>query len=268
MTGLFVDALRRILPPWLSARFERALSVGFRYLAALTLALDAAADVLTQGLLARFPGLGTPTALELIGRSRALIRNQGESDEAYAARLRNWLEIHKEAGSQLQIARSIHEYLRTRPRVRVVNRAGRFVTVNADGSVEIYDGAWDWDSVSNPERNDPAEPWWSDLWVIVYTSEEQWRARPGGLGDLEGDDGFALGHLATREEVDAILGLLAQWKAQHSRIRAVIWCPNPSLFDPMNPATLPDGTWGDWAITVGGSCIASRNPTCRYWEPW
>ena len=260
------DIIGKILPPWLSARVQRGKTAGFRFVWGLVAAVDVMLDAANQGIAAWFPGVGTPTALPYIGRSRGIIRGQGESHADYAARLTRWLETWTEAGSQELIAVSIHEFLSTRPRVRVVNRAGQWVTVEADGTIVRHQSPWDWDSISHPERNDPDEPWWSDLWVII---QSPWEERPGTLGEVTGDDGFAFGHLATHEEVDAVTGLFAQWKGAHSCIRAAIWTTDSSLFDPTDSDTCPNGRWGAWGIFDGTSFVPSdRNiTTCRYWEP-
>ncbi len=86
---------------------------------------------------------------------------------------------------------------------------------------------------------------------------------------MVGEDGFALGHLATHGEVDALKGLLSQWKGLHSCVRAVIWTTDPDLFDPEVPLSCPDGTWGAWSMNVAGVQVPSgRNyTTCHYWEP-
>ncbi|MDX6480352.1 MAG: hypothetical protein QOG85_862, partial [Gaiellaceae bacterium] len=239
----------------------------FRFLYALVAPLDALLDQVQQGLASWFPGRGTPTALPYIGRSRGIIRNQGESEASYAERLGRWLDTWPEAASQELIAVAIHQFLATHPRVRVITRSGLWLTCEADGTIVRTEAAWDWDSISHPQRNDPDAPWWSDMWIVVQLSP--WAQRPGTLGDLTGDDGFALGHLATHPEVDAIKGLIAQWKGAHSRVRAVIWTTDATLFDPEEPASCPNGRWGAWGIYDGTSYVPSdRNiTTCRYWEP-
>lgn len=173
----------------------------------------------------------------------------------------------------LEIAKQVQGYLRTKPRVRIVNRAGFFLTLEQDGATySEHQGTWDWDSVSHPERNDPDEPWWSELWIIVYTAPEQWPFASGTLGDADdvfGDDGLGLGHDVTRKEYDAVRGQASQFKAAHTLVRAVIWCSDPDLFDPTAPATLPDGTWGAWSMDDGtGARIPSGRDltSCRYWE--
>lgn len=254
------------LPKWLADRFPTPRTVGFRYVWAMAAAADAAADVLTRGLDARFPSADTPTALPHIGRSRALLRGQNESDEDYAARLIAWLDVHPEAGWDERIARVVHEYLEAHPRVRIVDRAGQWTTIEEDGTVVRTIAEWNWDGISHPQRSDEDAPWWSDLWLIVYSP---YAARAGTLGDLSGDDGFALGHMVPSDEVQNLKALLAQWKGLHAMLRAVIWTTDPDMFDPSDPDSLPDGTWGAWSMNVDGVQVPSgRNTTtCRYWEP-
>lgn len=265
----FRDAFRSYIPPWLSERLQTGRNRGFSLLWSMIAPLDAAADVLLQGMRAAWPGKGTSTALPYIGRTRGLIRNQNETDAEYAERLRGWLDEWREAGSQLQIAKVVHEYLRTRPKVRIVNRAGKWITVDTDGTVTTHQATFDWDSVSHPER----AGYWSDLWLVVYSAPTQW-GTSGPFLDTAGAptwgaDQLGIGHDDTREEYDALTGLLAQWKAAHSLIRAVIFTSDATLFDPTTPASLPNGQWGEWGNHNSGSRVASsRNlTTCRYWEP-
>lgn len=265
----FRDGFARHTPWWLSDRRYSGKTVGYRFLWAMIAPLDVLMDLLLRGIFAALTGLGTPTALPWIGKTRGLIRWQDESYAAYAARLRGWLDEHKEAGHTRQIAKMVQGFLRTHPRMRIVSRAGVWITREQDGTVTKTEAAWDWDSVSHPSRNDPSSPYWSDLWIIVYATPEQFPLRPGTLGDLSGADGFAIGHMISIEEVDVLKAEIAQWKAAHSRIRAVIWTTDPDLFDPEEPSSLPDGTWGGWGGTGSGSRGRSgRNyTTCRYWEP-
>ncbi|MDX6479517.1 MAG: hypothetical protein QOG85_27, partial [Gaiellaceae bacterium] len=176
------DLLGRLLPPWLADRIQNGRTSAFRFLYALVAPLDALLDQVQQGLASWFPGRGTPTALPYSGRSRGIIRNQGESDASYAERLGRWLDTWPEAASQELIAVAIHEFLATHPRVRVITRSGLWLTCEADGTIVRTEAAWDWDSISHPQRNDPDAPWWSDMWIVVQLSP--WAQRPGTLGDL------------------------------------------------------------------------------------
>lgn len=260
----FRDSIGDYIPVWLRER--PGFTVAYRYLWTFPAMLDAAVEVMLQGIQAAWPGKGTPTALPWIGRTRGILRGQADTQEEFAAKLRAWLDTWRDAGSMEVLARQIRGYLGNHPRVRIVNRAGQWFTVNEDGSEERHQAAWNWDGVSHPKRSDPNHPWWSDLWVIIYPT--QW-ATAGFYGDgATWADSTGFGHQATQLEADAIKGLIAQWKAAHSRVRCVIWTSDAALFDPENPSSLPDGNWGAWG-TTGASRTPGRNrTTCRYWEPW
>ena len=264
----FRDAVRVFVTPWLSDRpgQEKGKTVGFRVVWSMVSSLDQASEMLVEALQAPWPGLGTPTALPKIGRSRGMIRGQLESNASYAARLSTWLDRARQYGSMLAVGRSIHEYLGNRPRVRVYNRAGFCTEIAAGtGVVTTFAAgttAWDWDSVSNPERSG----YWWDLWICVYPTE--W-ADSGLWGDgrLWGARDSGIGHRVTRPEVDAVKSEIEQYKSAHSHVRAVIFTTDATLFDPTVPASQPGGTWGQWSKTVaGGHRVASRNSTCRIWE--
>lgn len=257
----FVDSIAQYVTPWLARRKEKSNS--FTFLWSTIQPLDVATEVLLQGLRARFPGVGTSTALALHGRSRGLLRGQGESSADYAVRLNEWIDRARIWGSQKSLARAIHEYLATRPKVRVVNRAGFWTTVDTDGTVTTYDAAtpFTWDNVSHPER---ASHWWN-TWVIVYTDQWDDTAWPDLiLGYKNG-----VGHKVTPQEADAVKGLVAQHKSEHTYVRAIVFTRDPALFDPANSSTWPDGTWGDWFVMNSSrQCVPSgRNVnSCRIWE--
>ncbi len=266
----FRDTFRRFTVKWLSDRPGQfnGKTVGYRFLWSMISTFDDVAEAGIQAVQAPWPGRGTPTALPLIGRSRGMIRSQGETDDEYAARMISWLDRARQLGSMLSTARAIHEYLGNRPRVRVYNRAGACLEVAANGSVARYDAgttSWDWDSVSNPER---ANYWW-DLWICVYPM--QWSNSPflNAGGRKLGENGTAtIGTTATRQEADAIRGLVDQHKSAHSHVRAVIFTTDETLFDPTDPTTQPDGEWGDWSGKGSGSrTVSHRDVTsCRYLE--
>lgn len=147
--------------------------------------------------------------------------------------------------------------------MRIVTRSGWWVTLEEDGTITTQQGTWDWDSVSHPERAGN----WSELWIIVYPSTFGDQPVWGDPYDAwEGTTGF--GHQVERTTRDAVTGQIAQWKAAHTLVRTVIWTTDGTLFDPNNPASLPDGTWGAWSSGGSGTRVASgRNRTsCRYWE--
>lgn len=262
------DWFAAYIPWWMSDRGKGAPAapgnVIYRFTRSMIAPLDSAMQSLVEGLQAPWPGAGTPTALPRIGQARGILRGQSETDAGYIVRLISWLDTHRQGGSSERLARSFHDYLGNSPRVRVVNRSGAWVTVNADGTVVRNQQAWNWDGVSNPER---AGHWW-DQWIIVYPTE--WAAS-GTIGDGRriGSSGKGIGHQVTREEVDALKSQIIQWKSEHSYVRAAIWTSDATLFDPTVPGSLPDGTWGEWCLprsdprVRGGRNISS----CRFWEP-
>lgn len=253
------DQLRDFVPWWLSDRhYTDGKTVGFRYLWAMIAMLDCYMEFGLQSLIAPWPAVGTPTALPRIARSRGITRGQADTDATFALKLIDWLNKWAGAGTQRQLAIEIQEYLGNHPRVRVVNRAGRMVTVETDGTVSMVDCAWDWDSVSNPER----VGYWSELWIIVYPS--QW-AHTASIND---GPTVGMGHTVSRVEVDAIRGIVAQWKGAHAYVRALIWSDDAAAFDPSTPGTLPNGNWGNWGTRGNGSRVLSDRDTAasRYWE--
>ncbi len=250
----------RYLPAWLSDAYPESPSYGDRWMWLTARFVDATLSVVMQGSLAAV-GRGTPTALKYVGAARGVQRGRLDPDDTYRAKLPTWIDRWKEAGSQRRLAIEIAQYLGD-SRVRVVNRHGHWITVEADGTITETDAPFDWDSVSHPARAAS----WSALWVMIWPT---WDVRPGTLGDLTGDDGHSLGHLSTPQEVEAVKGLCLDFKSGHSCVRAIIWTSDETLFDPENPASLPNGRWGAWGILDGDSYVASdRNlTTCRYWEP-
>ncbi len=265
----FRDAFKKYTVGWLSERPNQlgGKTAGYRVLWAMIAPLDAAAEFMVQSLQAPWPGKGTPTALPWIGRSRGMVRSQGETDDEYGGRMATWLERARELGSMLATARALHEFLENRPRVRIFNRAGACIEVaETTGDVTRYapdPSRWDWDSISNPER---ASFWW-DEWIVVYPSE--W-ADTGLWGDGRawGARDSGIGHQVTRKEIDAVRGIVDYTKAAQTNVRAIVWTSDAALFDPTDPMTCPDGYWGLWSKDGGGgSRVASRNTTtCRYWD--
>lgn len=261
-SDLFAQSVKAKLPVWMQR------SVGFRFILVLVVLADVGAQMLLEALYARFPGVGTPTALPLIGRSRGMIRGMNETDLGFAGRLIQWLDRWRIAGSQKAIAQAVRDYVSGNPKVRVVNRGGTMTTIDAAGVVTVQTGvAWDWDSLSNPSH----AGFWSETWIIVYSPP--W-AKTGpqlvSAGSPPNTGPYGIGQLVPRQDVDAIKGLLAQWKSAHSFIRCVIWTYDATLFDPANPGSMPDGKWGEWwyPTTAGAAYhLSSRSLSCRFWEP-
>lgn len=266
------DAVASYVPNWLSNRVGK--NNGFKFVYTVALMCDILITLAVEGIYSWFPGyaLGSPhftvnqaSALPLIGRSRGIVQGLGETDESYAARLVGWLQDWAQAGSAEILLKMLFFYLRGAARIRIIDRSGNWVTYDGSDTIVKQTAAWDWDSISNPER----AGYWSDMWIVVYP--DQFGQRPGVLGDLTGDDGFGIGQMIPHISADTVRAILQLWKGAHVFLRAVIFTSDASLFDPLNPASCPDGQWGCWSNVQNGngSRVAShRNlSSCRYLEP-
>ncbi|WP_437606246.1 hypothetical protein WMF20_35340 [Sorangium sp. So ce834] len=264
----FRESLRRFVPPWLSDRPGR--TVAFRYLYGIAAVLDAGAEVLVQGIQARMPGLGTPTALEYIGRDRLIVRGPQQTDEAYAAELRRWLEYWRGAGNAYTLALALQTFLYPgAPRVRIVNRAGLWWTLDPSGELSWHQASpsnWDWDSITHPENAGN----WSDFWVIVYPPHFD---DAGDWGTSDGQTwgaGEAFGLDVETGAIETIKRLVQQWKGAHSNCVCLIVAYDEDSFDPEaapGAPGMPDGLWGFWSKDNGsGGRVKSRRDDARYVE--
>lgn len=271
----FRDSLRSYVPAWLQNRppdpvTGKPRNVGYRILYAMVFPLDVAVQAIVESLKAAFPGLGTASANPAIAQSRGLIQGEAESQASFAKRTINWLSSWDENGSYAseQLARQIQAYFANTPVVRVIDRVGHWMTLDSGGVATQVTASWDWDSVSNPER----QGLWSDLWIVVYPCEwtqaptfEARKASPRGTGDGIG----VVGGQALRTASDAILSLCALRKGAHTRIVAIIYSFDPTLCVP-GGSNNPDGTWGEWAKPSAGPSsplIPARSANARYAIP-
>jgi hypothetical protein len=264
----FRETLRRYVPPWLSDRPQSGKTVGFRYLYCLVAPLDASVEFAIQGLQARYPGIGTPTALPYIGRDRRIIRGFAENDASFSKRLLTWREDWKTAGHAFSLLRQVKGYLTPHPiKLRSVDNAGNLYTLNADGTTELVQtqpSNWNWD-VENA--------FWSRFWLILYPPPSLWDPMfPWGnaaqWGGAWGAANVTWGTTATPEQIASIKAVIRQWKPAHANCVCVVVAFDPASFNPTMPpgAPLPDGTWGKWHKLVGGIARKARLATARYWE--
>lgn len=256
MAGLLSDGLERIVPWWYRRR--AGLDRGFKFLWATAAMCDALIDSLMEGIQSAWPGQGTPTAHEQIGITRGIVKGLSDTPDDYALRLQKWLDAYAIMGDDEAIARSLHEYLRWRPMVRVVDRHGQWTEVTS-GTLRKFNAPWDWDSISHPTAATDRP---TDIWVIVYGSAYE---RYGEWADL--DLAHGIGHNVPLEEADQAIAILKQWKPAHNWIRCVLWVDTPDELDATAGVGVPDGTWGNWGKDDGtGAWVPSRNPNFRYWE--
>lgn len=276
------DALKSVIPNWLSNRPE--LNNAFKVLYSAALMCDGIVEVMLEGFRAALPGKGTPTALGLIGQGRGIPRGLTESDDAYAARLRDWLRLWENAGSDETLLALLQVFLgfdNSRPLspMRIIDRRGNFTSITDTGvTSRTVDATWNWDSISNPER----ATWWSDIWIVVYVDYTRWQTYTA-LTDLNwqaawGNSnglGWGEGHTVTRDVVDGIMALVAAFKGAHTYVQAIIVTTDNTLFVPgsLGASGNPNGKWGYFTYTnpATGVCSPIRTTltggVTRYWCP-
>jgi hypothetical protein len=260
----FRDLINDIAPPWLKE------SVGERVLYPFGLARDLLAEKTRQGVRARMPGFGTPTALPYSGADRRIIRGFQETDDAYALRLRRFLDSWAHAGSPTadltQLAGFVSPTILT---MREVGDSGVWDTCDDGATVWHWfrqDGVhpadnWDWDSLNGY----PTTRWWR-TWFIIYAGSLWAKDGTWGSGGKWGDGG-AWGSTMTKAQALTIRAIIAQWKGQHSSCQWIILAFDDTWFSPFaaaGSAKLPDGQWGKWSRVVGGVYVKSRTETARY----
>ena len=263
----FRETLRRYVPPWLSDRPTWGRTVGFRFLYGLAAILDGGMQLLVEGMQARLPGIGTPTALPYIGRDRRVIRGPNESDAEYAARLLDWLDLWRAAGNAYALAKALQAFLAPgHPRIRIVTRSGFWWTLDPSGELSWQlAGNWDWDSLTHPEN----AGCWADFWVIVYPPHFPTDGTWGDGGSFWGEP-KTFGQDVSTANAETIRSLVRQWKSAHSRCVALIFTYDLQSFDPSSPPGspgMPDGRWGLWSRNdPAGRRVRSRRADARYWE--
>src|SRR5580692_9430800 len=97
----FLAALAARVPVWLTR------PVGWKFLTTMVFLADTGYETLLQALYARWPGVGTPTALPLIGQSRGMIQGMTETIAAFSSRLIQWLTLWQTAGTALTLAKMV-----------------------------------------------------------------------------------------------------------------------------------------------------------------
>lgn len=257
----FRDALRAFVPPWLADRGPLTKSTGFKLLWSFGAVLDGLTERLVQGAQAHLPGLGTTTALPFEGRGRGILRGQVETDEAYAERLRRWLDSWRVCGHPLELLRQIRAYIGEDVKVRTVDYSGNWHTIDAGGAESWIQvpGSFNWDN---------ALFFWARLWVIIYAPPHWFRWAPFGTalpwgGGVQPGRNYTLGQTTAQDVAQDIHALCKVWKPKHIQIPHIIVAFDPESFDPLNSATWPDGNWATYC--KGSPLVPSRTTTARYW---
>ena len=245
------------------------------------LALDVLIDKMQQGILARMPGYGTPTALPIIGQDRGIVQGFAESSAAYSLRLAAWLDSWQRAGSPRAVLQQVLGYVGVTVRARTVDDSGNWNTYAPNDNPALYGPAaislsplgannWNWDNEGDPHPVG-SNAWWR-WWLVLYstsTSGASWAGTEGtwGDGDVWGDatKSWGLGVPATL--IGTIRSIVRQWKRAASWCRWMIVSLDDTLFDPNSePDGVhdPNGGWGHWSVVTSGQYVPARPASARY----
>jgi hypothetical protein len=254
------DSQYNVSPPFLQG------FVSSRYMYAFGAVLDAMVEAAWQGVRARFPGLGTPTALKYVGADRNLDRYASETDDQYAARLRAAFDTWRTAGSAASILNQLAGYFGNPPSpffIRIVTNSGVWYTWQ-DGAVVRHVSSpnnWNWDGYSTR--------WWR-FWVIVDCSTTHPFRDEGTWGDgAVWGDGGTWGSTAQASDVSALQSILRKWKPANAQCVNIILSFDNTLFDPSLAAgdpKLPDGNFGNWGKQVSGVVVPARFSSAAYFD--
>jgi hypothetical protein len=270
------NAIKSFIPNWLSDR--PGLNIGFSVIFVVALMADMFIEQLFQGTDAPLPGIGTPTALPYIGRMRGMIRGLGEADAAYIARLIGWLDLWAVAGGAETLVQLIQTVLGGGLVIRLIDRAGNFVTANADGTTtKVTDATWDWDSEIAAHAPSRAA-FWGDTWLVIYNTDGRWptytnTSDPAWIAAWGTYQGFGAGLQVPRNAVDIVYQVVASFKGAHTWLAAIITCEDPTLFVPGSLGGIPSGDFGNFGhYDMSNVYVRARLQThfgskVRYWIP-
>lgn len=260
------SSLASFIPYWQSWREK--FQVGWQWLQAMALPIDIERENLLQSINDWAPGSpnAAPDALPLIANSRGLIQGEEETDDHFAARLINWrtnglvdgpdygFYTWSLIGKSEILAQQLQEFIAGRPTVRIIERVfsvapatpqAVYVTALPDGTTTRTRAAWNWDTVLGwtddvtTWTGDECRTFWADFWIVIDLSPY---SLAGSITPLTGMN-------IPIPSRDAILRIVADFKAAYAFCRCIIFSYNAALFDPADPghAGNPTGDWGNEA---------------------
>jgi hypothetical protein len=272
------DSLRGTLGTYLPTWLQNVPGLRRLFSVLWTIALigDCFREIVLEGQFAAYPGVGTSTALPLIGASRGLVQGPSEPNATFATRCMNWLSIVAEMGGHEGLVRVVQAYLIGQgslgagvyPVVAFVDRAGHMTIANADRSITETVVTWNWDEVAGwvdgKGYNPPpvVDGWCSDGWLLIqdpYTHYTGGFTDPNWLAAWNSGD-QTIDSLTPQLVVAQLENIVDVWKGAHIYVRCIAWVPNPATFT-------PTGSYGNWSRNQGGTQIAARNGAYSYWQP-
>jgi len=245
-----------MVPGWLS------VDAGEKVLHTISLLLDASAERMRLGLMARFPRFAGPSALALTGRGRLIYRGRSETNEHYAARLREWRSPrgHRIRGNAFGLLEQMAQYWGdVVTNVATIDTHGKMNSRASDGTLTRTTGnAWEWDA-------EPAASW-SRFWAMVESADDFEQSPNFGDPDLWG------GALGTPGYTVGIAGSTPEdWDAMRRLVYGShVW--RPAGTHPMwivvsydtGDLVAPYQEYWRWSIIVAGTAVATRDSDFSY----
>lgn len=254
---------RQVVKDALIASDGSETEIDSRELYTTSLIDDAQLERAQRGIMTRFPGRGaTEDSLQYLGRDRIIIRGPNEPREVYERRLPGAINKHRTRGNAWRLLEQVQAYCYpATPRVRLWTERGKVYTLEADATHNVdRETDWDWDGSA-------LDAMWGRFFVIIYSPDgEPWTRRQWGDGTKWGEAGAYWGSSAGPNDASALRQIIATWKPGGTRCAFVIISYDADAFDPEVPASLPDGTWGQFSKVDGGVYVPARSRDAAYFR--
>ena len=242
-----------------------------RLLQTFGIVLDVAGESLAQGVRLSQPLRSDPSALPYLAHDRDLTLYPTEPEASQRARLAEFWQLHRQAGTHQGELRHLQPWFSGGPALpvlRIVHQAGdgsnaTWHSIDSAGTYTVHRATpsnWDWDGVPSA---------WSRFWLIIYTDQQGFPAQEEWDGGAEWDQaGKIWDSLYTADQEGEFVAAVNEWKSAHSVLWGVILATDPASFDPLSsvvtdPAgwtTLPAGEWYWTVDPVTGD--PTRLPSC------
>ena len=267
-------ALRQILvsitPTWLVNNPQARNLFSFLYEVAVL--GDALREIAWEGQLAAYPGVGTPDAFPYIAQSRGLTQGANEPNAAFALRCIFYRAAWKKSGAAIGLALELQPLLFNQgsisgfPIIRIVDRAGHAVTLDASQNITFANISWSWDNLGGWVETQVYSPqtvagWWSDIWILIqdpYTHYTSF-ADAAWLAAWNTND-QAVDSRVLQSVVQSVFGVVSNFKGGHNYVRAIIWTASPTTFT-------PTGYYGNNSRNIAGTQTQTRTQVDAYWQP-
>ena len=291
MAGFYDDIVAdNVAPPWLQqGAYGQGSGVGGRYLQTIGTELQTIATRARQAAVVSMPGVGDPTAIPLLCADRLLVQGPSETNAQISARLSNafnsWLIAGGDWGVLSEILALFTGFANGIPPARIVSGS-----VGADSIRWSYwtatpppyatrpplhtppMGNWNWDFDAEYTGLGPNVSPWYRYWIVIDSYSTYAWCGPNqliGTGGFKIGDGTAIGFNIGPQIFTAMRQVLRNWQQAGAWCRWIIVNFNATgaFYQPDNPNSEPDGTWGPPAKLQAGNppvWVPARDSNSRF----